>query len=110
MDKCAYHIKIINEFINYCKNDKIDECMVLISNDIKFISIHNDTYYGKDRFKKYLLKNNLYESYKQPYWSAMDRMYRIDVKNKFMFMNIKTKHLIKFSNNNQIEYYHITYH
>lgn len=109
MDKCTYHIKLINQFVNCYKNNKINECLELVSDNIVFISSHNDTLHGKEQFKIYLSKNKLVGSITQPYWSAMDRTYRFDVKNKFLFIKIKTKHLIKFNDNKQIEYYHITY-
>lgn len=109
MDKCTYYIKLINQFVDNYKNSKIDECLTHVSSDIIFVSSHNDTLHGKEQFKKYLLKNKLLGSISQPYWSAMDRMYRFDVKNKFLFIKIKTKHLIKFNDNKQIEYYRISY-
>ena len=39
MDKCTYHIKLINQFVNCYKNNKINECLELVSDNIVFIYI-----------------------------------------------------------------------
>jgi len=97
-------IQTLNQYLRYRQSGDVEACVSLVSDQFSLVSQRDGSFQGKDGLRRYLRQIPYQGTWGQPYWSGVDRSFRVDGKVHLVgLIPVKVKILCNLNGQGQIE-------